>query len=364
MYLHQHDEAFLDAIEDLVNEGAHVYVPRYPITIGSWRGSGYIGGGQYIISGGTGSSSPVTLSGGSGGGGSGSGSGSGGGGCSSPTVPGPSQVDLANGNYFFNETDLSVNSRGIPVVLARTYNSITKRDAGFGYGWAWTYGIRAFETPEGVVTVFRENGREDLFTPTGTSDYNNPSGVYDTLARHAGGFTLASKEGIVREFGLDGKFLSVSEPNGNTVTIQYANGLPSTVTDAAGRVALSFQTSNGHVTQVTDLYGRTVLFGYSGNDLASVTDVLGSAESFVYDAGHRLIAKTDKNGNTAYVYYDEDGRWSRSVDTEGYIRSAKIDFIAKTAKYVDANGNEEQYGWDQTVRKPCSSTARGTRSST
>ncbi|MBI5648234.1 MAG: RHS repeat protein, partial [Ignavibacteriae bacterium] len=352
LYLHQHEESFLDAIEDLVNEGARVYVPRYPITIGGWRGSGYIGGGQYIISGGTGASSPVTQSGGSGSGNQGRPTGNAP--CTCPSCcenAGASKVNLSNGNLNFDETETFIAARGIPVQFTRAYNSVINRDVGLGVGWAWTYGIRIFEAADGVVTVFRENGAEDVFVPGGTSDYDNPPGVYDVLVKHAGGFTLTDREGKRKEFDTGGKLLSIHDLNGNTVTVQYSDGFPSTVTDAGGRVVLSFTVQNGHITGVTDLYGRSLGFEYAGGDMIGATDLLWRTERYVYDAGHRIVEKTDKNGNSASIFYDANGRWSRTVDREGFVRSAEYDYLTHRTKYTDANGNTSQYGYDSNGAK-------------
>jgi RHS repeat-associated protein len=101
---------------------------------------------------------------------------------SSPTNQAVAEpVSVIFGNYTYQHTDISISSRGLPVALERTYNSITPSvtsDGPFGYGWTHSYALTVTEETSTTVLVRNEDGRLDRFTATGGGGGQGPPVVY------------------------------------------------------------------------------------------------------------------------------------------------------------------------------------------
>src|SRR6185295_6566247 len=227
-------------------------------------------------------------------------------------------INMSTGNMWFSETDLTVLARGLPIVFSRTYNSRSTRPGPLGFGWSFSYGERLEEQGDGSVLYREADGTEHSFTIAGTGGYTAPPGKHLELSKEASGFRLRTKDGLLSAFALDGRLLTLSEPNGNTVTLGYdaADNLAS-ITDAAGRHVLTVTSLNGKITRLTDLADRTVVFSYDGGDLVGVRDTAGHDWSYAYDADHNLIAKSNPLGETDGYAYDIHDRCYRHVDPLG-----------------------------------------------
>jgi len=328
-------------IQSAVARGRIAWVAETPITVNRWTGTGYIledpetGAAGYLISGG--------LAGGSdtgepldalqdllgsepwlegsplgallrrllslvGGGGDSGGDG--------PSSQQSDPINLSTGNLWRTETDLTIQARGLPILWSRTYNSRSEHDGALGHGWTFSYGESLTEQADGSVLYRESDGTEHLFTPDGSGGYTAPPGKFLTLTQNASGYRLRTKEGLESAFGSDGHLLSLSEPNGNTVTLGYdASGNLATVTDAAGRAVLNVTAdAAGRITRIEDLAGRTVDYGYTGSDLTSVTDTVGEVWTYAYDSSHNLIGRSDPLGNAKRSTWDADNTRRTALD--------------------------------------------------
>jgi YD repeat-containing protein len=261
-----------------------------------------------------------------------------------------SSVNLAKGNYTFSEADLMLPARGIPIVLTRTYSALDARARSLGPGWSHSYERRLDEdVATGNVLWTDSFGRARTFRALGSGAYEPPAGFFSTLARDAGGFTVTTPDGMVERFAATGELQYDEDPNGNRVTLGYgAGGRLETVTDAAGRLVLSFTyTAAGRLETVADLAGREVRYAYSaGDDLAVVTDVLGNDWTFATDGNHRLVGKTDPDGGTVTIGYDDRGRAQTVVDRLGNAWQASYDFANRRAVWTDRRGSSTVFEYD------------------
>ncbi len=88
---------------------------------------------------------------------------------------------------------------------------------------------------------------------------------------------------------------SLTDPNGNTLTIG-ANG----VLSSTGTNIVFARDAQGRITSITDPAGKAMTYAYnSGGDLASFTDRQGNTMSFAYAAGDFLTTITTPNGVVA-----------------------------------------------------------------
>ncbi|MBI2895659.1 MAG: RHS repeat protein [Deltaproteobacteria bacterium] len=199
------------------------------------------------------------------------GAGSGGGSCEDSSQPTDSTVNLANGNYTFSETDLTLPARGIPIVFTRTYSSLDARSRSLGPGWSHSYERRLDEDrATGDVSYTDAEGRRRTWRSLGGDLYDPPPARFHTLSKDADGFSLESPDGRVERFALSGELLHEDNLNGNRVTLDYLGGRLVSVTDAAGRLVVSFTyTPEGRLETASDIAGREVRYAYlPSGDLA------------------------------------------------------------------------------------------------
>ena len=128
------------------------------------------------------------------------------------------------------------------------------------------------------MTVYEEDGRARLFTKSGTT-YVPPAGVFETLVKNANStFTLTRHNQVKVNYAaiggtLNGKFTSMVDSNGNTVTPTYnASGELTKVTEASGR-ELTIVNTSGRITRVTSPNNLNYDFAYDAttNDLITIT---------------------------------------------------------------------------------------------
>lgn len=271
-------------------------------------------------------------------------------------------VDLATGDYLFENTDLSLGGaepRGLKLV--RYYNSAQSfQDNRLRYGWTHNYDIRAavHSNPDlalgqrqaadaaslavysliasdllenelnirGWVTAslatkwamdqLIENavnvqlGNKTLtFIKLADGSYNPPPSVTASLTGSNGAFRLNERFGVRYEFNANNRISAWRDADTNTLSFSYnAQTNLSTVTDAYSRT-LTFTYSGGtQLTSVADSSGRSVSYGYSAGNLTSYTDPEGKVWSYAYNSNRWMTKLTDPLSQvTASNTYDGTG---------------------------------------------------------
>jgi RHS repeat-associated protein len=277
----------------------------------------------------------------------------GGGGDGSNDAPSTTQsdpVNLSSGNMYRTFTDVSVVARGIPVALARTYNSRSAYNGPFGYGWTFNYGEMLVPNGDGSMTYREADGTEHLFAVSGGA-FVSPPGKHLTLTPSGSGWTMRFKDGMQFTFDGNGLLTAQTDLNGNTVTINHdANGHVTSVVDASGRTVLTFTWSGAHITQLTDVGGRTVVYTYSGDDLVTVTDTAGKPWTMAYDTQHNMTALADPLGNTQSYDYDGDDRLMHHIDAAGAEEFFQYDIAGRQSVITDRRGGDRLITYDDEGR--------------
>ncbi|MDX6353484.1 MAG: hypothetical protein QOF98_387, partial [Streptomyces sp.] len=221
-------------------------------------------------------------------------------------------VNCATGDFWHTFTDIDVASRGLSLLFSRTYDAANAAvDGPLGYGWTDSLDMSlTASTADGTATVNQENGSPVTFTADGHGGWTAPARVLATLtATSDGGATfLRYADHLAYHFDTAGVLRTVSDRDGDTLTLAYTAGQVTSVTDGAGR-HLTLAYTGSHLTSVADPLGRTTHFGYdAAGNLSSATDPLGRAWAFGYDASHRLLTSRDPRGSTTTNTYDSQGR--------------------------------------------------------
>ncbi len=260
-------------------------------------------------------------------------------------------VNVGTGNFSYEATDLSIPTRGLPLEVVRSYNSLLAQDSPFGWGWSFSYNlsVKADQTLGGTNTyaeVTREDGGQLWYRHKADGSYEAPRGVFDTLAAlSGGGYTLTTKAQEVYTFDSDGRLTSVADRNNNTTTIGYDGDHLSSITAPDGRTLHLTCNSDGHITSISDPLGRSWSYGYDDHgNLATVTDLAGGITHYTYDDQHRLLTIVDANDHTvATNTYDSSGRVSHQTDARGHATDYTYNPYAGTTYVTNALGKTTTY---------------------
>ena len=237
-------------------------------------------------------------------------------------------IDLANGDTYIIQTDLSVPGLGGGLALTRTWNSVWPATQSafsttgiFGVNWRSTYEERIFIGSDNYIKYSRNDGSFWSFgyvsASNGISLYGvaAPANASVTLAASSTQWTLTFKNAEQRVFDMtSGSLLSIIDRNGNTTQLAYdgANRLVS-VTDPASR-HLYFNYANPSnmylVTSVTSDFGISTSYSYdSQGRLTQVTRPDATTWSFQYNAQSLITAVLDSEGKVLESHtYDSLGR--------------------------------------------------------
>lgn len=225
-------------------------------------------------------------------------------------------INLATGDTFITQSDLSIPGLGGGLSLSRTWHSMfpfgesVPASGMFGANWRSTYEESIFVDAYGLVKYLRGNG--GIWT-LGLSGLNSPFS-YAMIAPANGNlsatydgtyWTVTYNSGEKRIFNAAGQLLSMSDRNGNTTQLTY---------DALNRL-----------TTVTDPASRHLYFSYASQSSTLVVGVssdLGISLSYAYDTQGRLATVTNPDLTTVTFQYVPNNAWpliSAVLDSNGKV---------------------------------------------
>jgi RHS repeat-associated protein len=278
-----------------------------------------------------------------------------------PVVPGappPPQtanpVDLGSGNArVFRPRPFGM-SVLLPVDLNCKYRSTDARIGLMGRGMSFSYDWFA-EAFGHMVRVTTPEGVQHNLAREADGKYRARSGrsgaIGMVVENIAGGRRLTMPDGTQYDFSTAGRLTAMRDLNGNTTTLTLnANGFPSAITDAAGKlytIALQGSAPNLVISRITDPIGRAVAFEYDASlRLTRYTDQGGGLTQLAYDAQHRISQITDPRGAVKTIEYDAAGRAVREGLPEGaeerYAYTTTGATVSET-RHTDANGHVTTY---------------------
>ena len=235
-------------------------------------------------------------------------------------------IDLATGNTYITQSDLSIPGLGGGLSLSRTWNSLLPARQNsypfmFGTGWRSNYEERLiFVSGDGYVKYLRADGSVWSFAPISlgtTSVYKAAAPADDTTTTITNGtpsWTLTTKSGEKRLFdSTTGALVSIIDRNGNTTVLAYdSSNRLATVTDAASRHLYFhyFNAASTLVISVTSDVGLSTAYAYDGQGrLTQFTKPDNTSVSFEYNAQSLITAVKDYDNKPLESHtYDAVGR--------------------------------------------------------
>lgn len=276
-------------------------------------------------------------------------------------------VNMISMNFYLSDTPLWYTPPyGPPVRIRLSYNSqsaIAYHEP-FGPKWQFNYASYMVIDTGGSVTLFRPDGRRDIYTPDGMGGFVPPTGVHDELAvtgperyelrlldgtvwvysmpRPAGG-------GVVTQLFLE----AIRNTRGKALSFAYdTEGRLVSITDAVEHVFTLSYDGESRVVQVADPFGRTAGFEYDAEgNLSRITDMGGYSSTFTYDADRYLTGVDGARGRWEFLTEPSDGivAWSDEYPPPGEemwenYRITVTNPLGDRSEYFYYGGCEEGYG--------------------
>jgi YD repeat-containing protein len=187
-------------------------------------------------------------------------------------------INAGTGNLFETQTDFTA-APETQLSFTRYYNSFDTSSAGLGVGWRSTYhrGLSATAT---TITVTRADGRQDIYTKSGSSYVPDPDVTNVLTPVPATGTQTGWK-------------LKLADDSTESYTLA---GLLTSITTRAGlTTTLTYNTAN-QLTAVTGPFGHKLTFTYDTSDRMSTMTVPDGGR-FTYDSkkGGRVYTKDRRN---------------------------------------------------------------------
>ncbi|HAM50579.1 MAG TPA: hypothetical protein DCP92_07725 [Nitrospiraceae bacterium] len=272
--------------------------------------------------------------------------------CSCTATKMGSSANYASGNLYDTLDIVSPHGGGLSASFSLSYNSLDFSVGRLGGKWTHNYNMRIL--PAGTSLLLIDGDGKRLFFAddgTGTGTYRPPqnAGDYSTITFPAGMYQLTKKEGTIYQFdSASGKLLSITDRNGNSITLAYNGSYLATITDQYGRsIGLSYD-SLYRIASVTDFASGATLIGYDANGmLATVTDPAGNAWNYTYDSLGNMLSKTDPIGNVTTYTYDTQVRITSSTTPAGTKTIAYG--TGNVATITERDGGAWTYTYDPTV---------------
>ncbi|MBC2582946.1 DUF6531 domain-containing protein, partial [Clostridium sp. DJ247] len=230
-------------------------------------------------------------------------------------------VNVSTGSFYLESTDLAMEDRGPDINIRRSYNSKDNSIGAMGRGWTFEYESRIKRKDESEIIVVYPDGHIEIFMKTENGWENQSYEDKNVLLQdiEKGEFNLTLKDKTTYKYDKQGKLVSISDRNNNTIIIDYdGEGNIETMISPGGK-KLFFKYNYGKIVEIADNVGRKTAYEYDGDNLINV--YFPNEGVLIYTYKDNLItAITDQDGNT-YVKneYDESGRVIKQYDREGNI---------------------------------------------
>jgi RHS repeat-associated protein len=274
-----------------------------------------------------------------------------------PCVPGNDcaeagdAVDLSSGVLTITKTDIAFGSARGQVAITRTLRTLTTNAGPFGFGSNHNYGymLDTKNASNGLIELIMPDGNQVPFSgPGGVGPFANStvpsmSGeVISNLSPSLGsGFTatLRWKDGTAYQFKplVSGEpaisfLMSITDANGNTVTLTHNPSVPmdiTQITDPIGRSLNLTYDSSYHITSITDPIGRRVGYTYNSQGmLATVTDTNNGVTTYAYDSQNRLTSITDpRNITFLQNTYNSNGQVIQQTTADGAVMKFSYTYL-------------------------------------
>ncbi|MCP4105369.1 MAG: hypothetical protein GY749_07520 [Desulfobacteraceae bacterium] len=243
-------------------------------------------------------------------------------------------INFSTGNAYRKAPDFQLSGPGLPFGYTRYYNSQSENSSYLGYGWTGSYSQNL--TPDTDKIILREaDGSEVYFTDNGEGKYISEADQVRIIEPATDGHTLREPDGTTLAFDSNGRLTQITDRNGNTQTVEYADGKPAYIEDNFGRRMDFSYNTDGFLDYIDTPAGR-FSYTYSNGNLTSVTNPAMTGRTYSYNDTndpHNLTEIINENLVPYKFGYDDQDRATLSELADG-IYKVSIDYQDGLARTV------------------------------
>jgi len=202
---------------------------------------------------------------------------------------------------------------------------------------------------EGKTTSFTylTDANGNAYVSTLTDAMGNVTSYSHTTT---GGTQVTEPGGGVRTYANSGgRTTSITDQLGHTTStaINNSNLLPSSTTDAQGRITKYAYDVNGNITSLTDPASKITTFQYDTNwNVTKTTDPLGNIRTYSYDANNNLTGTTSPLGLTTTLVVDNKGLVTRITKPDATFETFTYDSHGNNITNTNPLGKTTAFGFD------------------
>ncbi|EEG30158.1 ricin-type beta-trefoil lectin domain protein, partial [[Clostridium] methylpentosum DSM 5476] len=249
------------------------------------------------------------------------------------------------GNLVFTHDDAATSGTRMPVSVKHIYNlsESDNNNGGCGYGWKLNVceSFKSTGIPKFPYVYTDGDGTKHYFY-TDNKDEDGLGMEYTAISEGDLKSKITRKDKTVLKFDSSGNLRKAIDPNGNTISYNYTNGMISSVEDGAGHTIWFYYDDWGCLTRMVDQIGRTTWFYWDNGNLHQIAYPDNTISTFYYEGdssdptkNHRLVKAVSPDGYTIEYSYTKDfqvPRVSKIVERNG-------EALGQTLKISYKNGN-------------------------
>ena len=260
-------------------------------------------------------------------------------------------VSLATGENVYQEIDLQISGVGmIWFEFVRTWLSQLNYVGPLGPGWTFNLHEFLIFEPNGDIIRFGPGGSFTRFRRQPNGSFLTPPGEFRSFLQSGSEFLLRDANGFLRTYRSDGRLISYTDPNGNSMLLRYNDrGNLVEVVDPYGRIIqFFFQTFPDGVdrlVRILDPFGREVIYSYNNQgQLISKRSpaVTGTSTGNDFPNGRTMRYEYADGKLSAVIFPEEGGQripalsWVYGQDPADSMTFGKV--VAATRGGVNASG--------------------------
>jgi len=259
-------------------------------------------------------------------------------------------VNVATGNLVLQSVEMQIHGIGEDLSLDAYYNSQPNSNTyqEMGTNWNLSLGRQVYLDESHVATaviLYGTSTYDTYFAHNGDGSFRSPPGSNAMLVdNHNTTYTLTyHSTGQQWLFGTNGSLSSITDKNGNRISVSESGTLTTSITDTQGRVVTVGHNSSNLLSGLTDATGRSTSYDYKNGTLTSSTDLLGKATGYTY-TGTDITTVIDARHNTTTIAYDGSHRVTSITDPMSGV--TKFTYNSGSTVVTDANGHASTYTYD------------------
>ncbi|NTV63569.1 MAG: hypothetical protein HGA65_08545, partial [Oscillochloris sp.] len=215
--------------------------------------------------------------------------------------------------------DATAPATALPLAFGRvaTSDAVQRFTPGpFGAGWRHNLAYTLQRSDQSTVMITGPTGATRRFVKNHAGAWQGEAGDPGALSQPGGGYRLTEVSGLQWQFDASGQLTTISEPNGNRITLGYSGENLTQISHSNGQQFTLEYNGQGRISRLTDHAGRATVYSYDGSGLylQQVTALGGLATSYSYTgasntlADHALREIAYADGTHRSFSYDEAGR--------------------------------------------------------